>query len=132
MAHKSGIHLRILMPMKSSPVLDPSLSLIMIGSDDQEKREIIEFFREDAAERMESLGRLLLSGDLEKASIHTHNLLGSAGSIGAERFVQTCQETHLAIKEKDLKRSRELFGAMTKELQILRQAIDYFLKGRQA
>lgn len=118
--------------MKSLPVLDPSLSSIMVESDEEEKREIIHFFKEDAAERMESLGRLLLSGNLEKASVHTHNLLGSAGSIGAERFLQTCQEIHLAIKEKDLKRSRELFGAMTRELQILSQAIDYYLKGGNA
>jgi len=123
---------QILIEMKSSPVLDPSLSSIMVESNDQEKMEIIKYFKEDEAERMESLGRLLLSGDLDEASIHTYNLLGSAVSIGAERFIQTCQETHLAIKEKDLTRSRELFGAMTKELQILRQAIDCYLKGGNA
>ena len=123
---------QILIEMKSSPVLDPSLSSIMVESNDQEKMEIIIFFKEDAAGRMESLGRLLLSGDLDEASIHTYSLLGTAVSIGSERFIQTCQETHLAIKEKDLTRSRELFGAMTKELQILRQAIDYYLKGGNA
>lgn len=118
--------------IKSSPVLDSALSSIMVESDEEEKKEIIGLFKEDAAERMESLGGLLLLGNLEEASIHTHNLVGSAGSIGAERFLQTCQETHLAIKEKDLNRSRELFGAMTKELQILRQAIDCYLKSPDA
>ena len=110
----------------SIPAVNLEALTALVGTDPVAIEEVLQAFRNSAAEARSELARSISEGSLQVASDVAHRLKSGARAIGATRLADCCEEIEIAAREGQLKVLQTLAPHFVKELQ----AVDRFLDER--
>ena len=105
------------MRMPSGPEVDDAVLrrlAAMIG--DTGAEEVIDAYLDDAPKRLADFRRGLDANDLELARRSAHTLKSTAGSLGARRFAEFCEEVEASARVGDAARLREFLPQLEAQL----------------
>lgn len=100
--------------------LDPIVVLASVDGDDQLLREVVDAFKIEAPQLLESLGRAFEAGDLDQVRATSHTLKGAASSFGDHPAVKFSLSIERAAKKGDFEGAR-------KPYETLRESVDSLL-----
>ncbi|MCU0228677.1 MAG: Hpt domain-containing protein [Bryobacterales bacterium] len=94
-------------------------------SDDSQDlvQELVTIFLADSPMQLLALQQALQTADWEEVERRSHRLKGSAGSIGAERLRELCQEIEQHARLRDLSHPDMASHAVKQELEALRDEL---------
>jgi CheY-like chemotaxis protein len=104
-------------------VIDEKALWSRVDDDTKLLDTMAKLFLNDGPKMMEKMKVSLQKGDLEALAAAAHNLAGSVGNFAASATVQAAHRLESAAREQNLTRTKEAYGALQREMQILEQAL---------
>ncbi len=86
-------------------------------------QELVTIFLADSPMQLMALQQALRTADWDEVERRSHRLKGSAGSIGAERLRELCQEIELHARQRDLTEPDNASHAVNSELEALKEEL---------
>ena len=93
--------------------------------------EVLRLFLQEVPPRMDRLRIAYAAGNIEEVYRAAHSLKGSAGNIGAQRFMGVCRQLDEMGRAGDLAEAAPLVNALALEYQTVAAEIDRIIGSPQ-
>ena len=114
--------------LKSTPVFDIQDLNSRLMEDHDIIAELLTGAMEDIPEQIDNLGSLLDKKNKEKIEIQAHTIKGTAANMGGISLKKVAAEIEEAGREENLDLAQELYPEMQKQFEILKKAVEKYLK----
>ncbi|MGC4065856.1 MAG: ATP-binding protein [Polyangiaceae bacterium] len=116
-------------PKVSLPAFDSDVLLKRIDGDTRLLSKLLVAFLGDLPRKLDRLEARLAEADASGGAMEAHGIQGAAGTIAAAPFRAVALEIESFCRSAEVERARESFTALRSEFDVLKAALDEYLKG---
>jgi len=106
--------------LNNEPLIDRERALKHVEGDEEFLKEILDIFKEEIPERIESFNKALKENNIEKIASLAHSLESVSGTVGAYSCSEYAMEVEKAAKEDDKEKVRRLYPKIEELLNAIK------------